>query len=274
MSIRKNLCLAPLTFSDLSPVQFLDLAVEAGFSTVSMRPNPFADSTAPSLLDDPELRRRTVERVRQTAVDVQECESFPLTPDFRLQAYYPLLDIVAELGGKKLVCPCQDPVVDRAGNNLASLCDMAASYGLEVNVEFIPAFCTRSLEDAMRLTAAADHKAGIIVDILHFIRSGSSLDALTLAAPQIRVLHLCDVLPGPAPDTSEGLAMEMRTSRCAPGLGCADLLSILSKLPMDVLFSIEIPDKKLQLTHSPLQRALLYKAAAETQLAKAGRVIY
>lgn len=273
MTNRSPLCLAPLTFSELSPIQFLDLAIEAGFSTVSMRPNPFAGSNAPSLLDDPNLRRMTVNRVSQTAVDVQECESFPLTSDFKLQKYAPLLDIVAELGGKKLVCPCQDPVTARAGDNLASLCDMAASYDLEVNVEFIPAFCTSSLEDALMLTAAADHKAGIIVDILHFFRSGSSLETLTMAAPQVRVVHLCDVFPGPCPNSPEGLALEMRTSRCAPGLGCADISSILLKLPMDVLFSIEVPDKKLQRIQSPIQRALSYKSAAEKQLAKVGRAI-
>jgi len=270
---RKPLCLAPLTFSDLSPVQFLDLASNAGFSTVSMRPIPFAGSNAPSLIDDKDLRRRTIDKLRHLNVDVQECETFPLTPDFRLQNYLPLLDIVAEIHGKKLVCPCNDPDFLRAGDNLSNLCELAAEYGLEVNVEFIPAFCARSLEDAMQLTAATGHKAGIIVDILHFVRSGSSLDTLRQAASQIRVVHLCDVISGPSPKTSEAMAWEMRTSRCALGLGCADLSSILALIPEDVLFSLEIPNQAMLNTHSHLQLALFYKSTAEKLLAKEGRAL-
>ena len=265
------LCLAPLTFAGLSPVEFLDVAVKAGFSRVSMRPMPFAGVPLPCLLDDASLLRDTLKRIEELHVDVQECEAFPIRPDFHAGQYAQLLDVVAAMGGKSLVCTCMDSDFNRAGDHLAVLCDRAAEYGLHVNVEFVPAFRAGTLRDAMVLVDAVGGRAGIIVDVLHFVRSGSDLKTLGEAAGRVRVVHLCDVPPVPAPATPEGLATEMRTARLAPGRGCADLVNLLSLLSDDVLFSVEVPDDALARIMSPEARAIFYRQEAEKVLTAAGR---
>jgi sugar phosphate isomerase/epimerase len=81
--------------------------------------------------------------------------------------------------------------------------------------------------------------------LLHFDRSGSSLEELKrLPRHWSRYAHVCDA-PGERPGTTEGLVHTARAERLLPGDGGIDVRGILSCLPCYIPYALEIPGDAL-----------------------------
>ena len=86
--------------------------------------------------------------------------------------------------------------------------------------------------------------AGILIDALHFDRSGSSLEDLKkLPREWFHFFHLCDA-EKELPKTKEGLIHTARSARMFPGEGGINLRAILDCIPI-VPYSLEIPNESL-----------------------------
>ncbi|MDB5848586.1 MAG: sugar phosphate isomerase/epimerase, partial [Rhodoferax sp.] len=105
----------------------------------------------------------------------------------------------------------------------------------------VPYSATRTLAAAAHAIALsrASH-LGVLLDLLHFMRSASGLASLRALPPEhLAYVQLCDgPLTGPAP---EKLAEEARGQRLYPGQGAFPLRDILQALPASVPFEIETP---------------------------------
>jgi sugar phosphate isomerase/epimerase len=95
---------------------------------------------------------------------------------------------------------------------------------------------------ATRIVETADRdNTGILVDTLHFARSGSRLEHLDLISPvRLPLVHVCDALAGES-FTTEQLLHTARSERLPPGEGDIDIRSILERLPADVVIGLEVP---------------------------------
>ncbi|TCO50365.1 4-hydroxyphenylpyruvate dioxygenase-like putative hemolysin [Kribbella antiqua] len=235
--------LAHLTALSLSPPELVEAAAEAGYRYVGLRMTRVTpEEPHYPLATDPALMRTTKSRLAATGVDVLDVELARIGPDGNPRDYLRFLEAGAELGARHVITQLPDGEFTRKTDRFAELCAMAAPLGLTVDLEFPSWTETPDLAEATRvLRGAAQPNAGILVDLLHFARSASSVAELReLPAEWFRFAHVCDA-PGEVPDTVAGLIHTARYERLFPGEGGIDLHGILAALPPGIPYALEIP---------------------------------
>ena len=237
------LSLAHLTALDLPPPELIRVAGRIGFRTVGLRLLAVTDTTPGyPLMDDPAALRETKAAMAETGVGVLDIEFVKITPEFDAEGLEPFLAAGAELGARYVIAAPYDPDLSRLAARLGDLSGRAVRHGLRVVLEFFPWTVVPGLADAARLVAAVGAGApGILVDTLHFDRSGSSLDELArLPAELLPFAHLCDAPVQPS-YTTEDLLHAGRAERLPPGEGGIDLPAILRRLPVGIPIAVEVP---------------------------------
>jgi sugar phosphate isomerase/epimerase len=100
--------------------------------------------------------------------------------------------------------------------------------------------------DAAAIVEAAGRpNGGVLVDTLHFDRSGSTLEQLDRVPPErLPFVHVCDVA-AERPTTTEGLLHNARAERLPPGEGGIDILGVLAHMPKGIPVALEVPMEAL-----------------------------
>jgi len=113
----------------------------------------------------------------------------------------------------------------------------------------------KSFADGARIVAAAGHEnGGILIDPIHFDRSGSQAGEIAgVPRARLRYMQLCDA-PAERPTDVEGLLYQARAERLMPGDGRLDLAGILRAMPADIPISLEIPMESLAKTVTAAER--------------------
>jgi sugar phosphate isomerase/epimerase len=172
--------LEQLTITDANPAELVSIASALGCQHVSLflRPGERPPEWYP-LVTEKTLRKELCIRMADCGVTPYTIEFFPLSPRAKVDRYRPALECAAELGARWITTLVSDPDEERRLDVFCQLCDRAADYGLGINAEFVAITELRSLSDAVRLLNSANRRnAGIMVDALHLVRSGSSLAEL------------------------------------------------------------------------------------------------
>jgi sugar phosphate isomerase/epimerase len=118
--------------------------------------------------------------------------------------------------------------IDDAAEAFAGLCTRAAEHGLLVHLEWLSWSKIPDMATALRIVELADRpNGGLTIDAWHFVRTGSSVDALG-RVPGSRILgvQLCD---GPLEAETDQLDATLHHRRL-PGEGEFDLEGIVSAL--------------------------------------------
>jgi sugar phosphate isomerase/epimerase len=196
------------------------------------------------------------ERLVRHGITVWNVEYFPLEAETDIGAYQPAIALGAELGAARLVTHVHDTNEQRACDSLGRLCDLAATEGLAVGLEFmgLSPGCN-SLAKARRLfEAVAAANLGIAVDALHMVRTGSPIEEVAALPPHIfAYAQLCDgthleLLSDYLPEAMD---------RLAPGEGVFPLREFLRALPPDIPIDVEVPSERLRKSGvPPLERVL------------------
>jgi sugar phosphate isomerase/epimerase len=251
------IALAALTTPELPPPEMISVAARTGYERVGLRLIPVAPgSWAYPLMHDPAMLRETLVRIAGTGVTVGDLEIAMLTPDTDVAAFLPLLETGARLGARHVLVAGYDPEESRLVESFAAFCDAAAPFGLTADLEFMPWTAVPDLAAAMRLVGAAGRpNAGVLIDPLHFDRSGSKLsDVPAVPREWLHYWQLCDA-PAERPATTEGLLHTARAERMFPGEGGLDLVSLIQTMPADLPISLEIPTMELARTAGAEERA-------------------
>lgn len=263
--------LAALTVLELSPPEMVEVAARAGYSQVGLRLLPATPEERHfPLLTDAALRRQTLERLRDTGIQVSDVEILRLRPETRPADFLPVLECAAEFGARHLLVAGNDDDEARLTANFAELCDLAAPFALNPHLEFMPWTGVPTLTQAARIVEASGRdNACVLVDAFHFDRSGGSHADLAKIAPQrMGYIQLCDV-PGPRPAEMAEIIRQARSERRFPGDGDADLPRLLAALPQDIPLSLEVPTERLREQGvSALERARLALDKARAVLAQ------
>lgn len=151
---------------------------------------------------------------------------------------------------------------DRIARDLARIC--TSLQPLDIAVEFMPYGQIPTLSAARDLldTVGAPN-AKIIVDVLHFFRSGGKLVDLTAdSLRDVACVQLSDVCPRPGID----LSREARHLRTYPGHGTLDIVGFLSKIG-DELGSL--PPLSVELVSDALETVNLNVVAEQTMFSTA-----
>lgn len=258
----RPLGVAHLTAIGLEPPAFVEAAARAGFDRVGLRLLRVTE-TSPGypLMHQPGALRATRRALAATGLTVNDIEFVRLTPGTDPAGLRGLLDTGAELGARHVIAAPYDPDLARLADRLGALGALASERGLRVVLEFFPWTVVPDLPSAVRVVDAAGGSAGILVDSLHFDRSGADHDLLASIPPaRLPFAHLCDARRQPS-YTTDALLHTARAERLPPGEGDLDLPRFIGALPRGIDMSLEVPmTEMLQRRGGPAVLRRLYEA--------------
>lgn len=248
---RRRLSLAHLSAITLPPPTLIEVAALAGFDAVGLRLlRVTPDSPGYPLMLDPVALRATQAALQATGIAVSDIEFVKITPDLDPAALLPLIATGAQLGARHLICAPYDAELSRLADRLEEISGHCAAHGLGAVLEFFPWTPVPDLQTCWQVVR--DTSAGVLVDALHFDRSGSDLDLLRqIPAARLPFAHLCDAICAPSYDT-EALLHTARVDRLPPGDGQIDLTAFLCALPADTPLGLEVP-----MARSPADLAMM-----------------
>jgi sugar phosphate isomerase/epimerase len=234
--------LSHLSALDLTPPQLVSVAAEAGYWAVGLRLNPAAPGTVSyPLRPGTAAMAETLQRMDDTGVAVYDVEFIPLTPTIDIPGHAAMFEAASALGAQRVNVSGDDPDVSRLTSSFAGICELAASFGLDVDLEFMRWRHVGTLAQAAEIVRGSGaHNGAILLDVLHLFRSGGQpSDVRGLEPGLIRSVQLCDA-PAASPPP-EGIVEEARKYRIAPGAGELPLADLLASLPGEVAFGVEVP---------------------------------
>ena len=260
------LSLAHLTVLDADPLTLIDAAAAGRFDAVGLRivpPMP-ADRIVP-VIGNERLIGEIEQRLDSNGIRILDIEAVWLMPHTDVAALRPALELGARLGAKYLLVVGNDPDWARQRDNFTSLCELAQEVGLGIALELMSYVELRTLSQARQLLDQVRRpNAGLLIDVLHFYRSGAHPRDLAGIDPGLfPYIHLCDASAA-APDAA-GLRAEGRGERFYPGEGELPLGEFLRAFPDDIPLAIEAPCAQYA-GLSPLERGRICGAAARALL--------
>jgi sugar phosphate isomerase/epimerase len=236
--VKRRVSLAALTVLELSPLEQVSVAADAGYDCVGLRLIPATPEEKSRPLNAPELALR----LDATGVRVLDVEIFRLTPRVVIAEFEPFVAAAAELKATELLVAGSDADETRLAESFGRFCDLAARYGLNADLEPMPWTGVPNVAAAKRILEAAGRaNAGLLIDAIHFFRAGDSIsDLAALPGSWFRYVQLCDA-PAPCPTDMGEVIRQARADRLLPGEGALDLRGLLRALPQDIPVSLEIP---------------------------------
>jgi sugar phosphate isomerase/epimerase len=244
---RREFSLAYLSVAGASPAEMIEVAAATGYDHVGLRLTKVtADEELSPLLSDAALARRVREGARQAGVGILDVELARVGPNDTAADYSPLMECGGELGARFALAQIPDYDRQRAIDSFAMLCELAAPYDIAVGLEFLPWGPTDDLAAAVEIVmGAAQRNGGIVVDTLHFCRSASTVDQISVLPPSLfPYVQLCDA-PRYMPYTDDGLIHTAREARYFPGEAGLELRPLVQALPR-VPYALEIPNERMR----------------------------
>lgn len=259
----RPLSLAALTVLELTPPEMVDCAHQAGYSHVGLRLLPATDTEVRyNLIGATPMVREVQARLRDTGIRVLDIEILRLKPDTDVRSYQAVLETGAELGARYVLVAGNDPDEARLTASFGALCDLAQPLGLKPYLEPMPWTDAKNVTQAGRIVMAAGREnGGIIIDPIHFDRSGSRIAEIAALPPALfGYMQFCDA-SAERPTDVPGLLFQARCERQFPGEGGLNLKHLLAALPPDIPLSLEVPTEQLAKTVGPLERAKRARSA-------------
>ncbi len=237
------LSLAHVTVLQLPPAQLVRLAANLGVSHIGLRLIPATpEEPDHGMLGKGPALRETLAALEVSGVRVLDVEVARLRPETDARAFEPVLEVAARLGAGHVIVTGHDPEPARLAAGFAAFCALARPYGLTANLEFMRFTEVADLTAALDILSWADQpNSGVLVDSLHFDRSGADFSLLqALPRHWLHYAQLCDAT-AEREDDDAALIHTARQGRLAPGSGGIDLLRYLAALPSGLPLSLEVP---------------------------------
>lgn len=233
-----------LSVFGMNPVEQVELAAELGCSYIStgLTQLPFnPHGYAPwSLLDDLELRRRLIEKMRDRGVSISLGEGFTIRPGAEMADRAKEMDIMAELGAACAGASTMEPDANRTADQCAVLAELAAQRGMIASIELVPASAAGTLATTVSIVRQVNRpNFRMLLDSMHVFRSGGTVEELKALDPAlIGYAQLCDV---PLRPTEPDYMREAMFERLIPGSGELPLAGFIAALPPNVPIGLEVP---------------------------------
>ena len=266
----RTLSLAAGTILDVDPAAAVDVAADAGFTSVGVW---FDAATWSDAVAD-EVRRRSVAR----GVSILDIEPVMLMPagSGAVDHGDAIVDAAVRVGARNVLVASRDTDDERVAQRLRELAERldrsAASGAADVRIvlEFLPILGVRTLPQALAIISAADHsRIGLLVDSLHLSRAGhlpADLDGV--ARRLMPYLQVCDAPVVPHDASIPALLHEALHARLLPGDGGLPIAALLAAVP-DVPISLELRSQQLRDDYpDAVERARVVRLAMQRVLAR------
>lgn len=227
------------------PPKFIYTAAKAGYDAVSLRTIPLGlpGESPYNLAQNPQLMRETRQALSETGIRYTDTEIARVADNIDVKSHEPALAAAAEMGVTHVLTNIWIQDKERYTEQFVRLCELAAQYGQDVNVEFVTWASVSDLRQTKELLLASGRKnVGIVVDTLHFYRSRVTLSELKNCPKEwFHYAHLCDCGPE-IPTEVEALIHTGRAERLYPGEGAVPIKDIISHIPnQDIVYGLEVP---------------------------------
>lgn len=231
----------------LSPVELVHIAADLDCQFIGTVPAPidYNPEGFPkwNLMEDAGLRRELKTALSDRGVELLLGDGNAFLPgtDAR-ETIAPQLDLYKELGIRKVNSISFEPDLQRTYDQFALFVEMAVERGLEPSIEACPISVVGDLSTAIGAVRHAGAPAKILLDVMHFFRSGTSLQDLADASDMIGHIQLCDA---PKEPLISDYLEEAMFERRLPGDGDAPVADILATLSNVPTIGLEIPLRSL-----------------------------
>jgi sugar phosphate isomerase/epimerase len=263
---RRLVSLAAGTILDVGPADVVRVAADAGWPAVGIWFDPATWTT--KVATDVAAALASAGTVALDIEPIILVPDGPVVPDDAVR----LVDAGLQIGARNVLVASRDPDHARVADAVRRLCEQVEGSTMRIVLEFLPVLAVRTLADALTIVRQVDHPtAGVLVDALHLVRSGGSVDevaAITATDPDLLpYAQLCDVAAQEPPDMRE-LLDEALHGRLLPGDGVAPLVQLLDALPAGSPISLELRSRQLMTDYpDPVERARAVLAATKRVLA-------
>lgn len=236
-----------------APAERFEAAARAGFAGVAISWEELKATSS-------DINLNTIRRhLADTGLSAPQLEYLSLPGTGGQNAFHAdardAAETAAELGCEAILVLALDigAQFGQLTDSFGLLAELCAKNGLKCAIEFVPALtAVPDLATARQLVrATASPAAGLLVDSLHFYRSGAPWGELdTLAPGEVLVIQVNDGWPGPA---GADYADEALGRRLLPGDGAFDLSRFVNRLAAvapDIPLTAEVINLELQREHS------------------------
>ncbi|SKB79506.1 sugar phosphate isomerase/epimerase family protein [Sphingopyxis flava] len=231
----------------LSPVELVHIAADLDCQFIGTVPAPidYNPENYPkwNLMEDAGLRRDLKAALKDRGVELLLGDGNAFLPgtDAR-ETIAPQLDLYKELGIRKVNSISFEPDLQRTYDQFGIFVEMAVERGLEPSIEACPISVVGDLATAIGAVRHAGAPAKILLDVMHFFRSGTPLQDLADASDMIGHIQLCDA---PRQPVIADYLEEAMFERRLPGDGDAPVAEILATLANVPTIGLEIPLRSL-----------------------------
>ncbi|PLK26208.1 sugar phosphate isomerase/epimerase [Novosphingobium sp. TH158] len=227
------------------PVEMVHLCADLGVQAVSLALTPTVkvsdDAPGWSMREDSGLRRSVAAALAEREVRLLVCEGFLIHPQMDIANAAHDLDLVAELGAGAVNCVSIEHDEARGHAQFALLASLAHERGMRAFIEYMPFVAVDTLAKAIACVRQAGPGAAIVLDAMHFFRTGTAIADLAALDPAlIGHAQLCDALAGLPPEQYMDAA---KHDRLSPGEGDLPLGEFLAALPDGLPVGLEIPQR-------------------------------
>lgn len=232
---------------DVPPLEFVRLSGEIGYAAVGLRLHPAFQGAPFYTLRSGSAEMRSVKvALQQAGIAVYDIEFVVIDEAFSASELLPVLESAGELGARRLSVCGDDPDRSRFAANLTVLAELAAEFGMAVDLEIMPWRRIGTLAAAAEAVEATRRtNIGVLIDALHLSRSGAvPADLRSVSKELVRSVQLCDAV-AERPADNAALVAEARGGRLLPGQGALPLQNLLRVVPSDATLSVEVPNNGL-----------------------------
>lgn len=237
---RHLLSLAAGVMPEFSPEQTIAAAVASDWPAAGVWYDP-ATWTG-------ETTREVRDRAADAGLVLLDIEVVWLKPGPDDPAHFAAIDAGAEIGARNVLVVSSEPEPARTAEKLARLVEHGKAAGLRVCLEFAAFTEVKSLAAAVEIVTAAGQNAGLLIDPLHFARTGSvPADLAGIDPHRFPYAQFCDApARGPSPGDVPAIIHEALDLRLMPGEGGLPLIDLLASLPSQIPLSIELRSAALR----------------------------
>jgi sugar phosphate isomerase/epimerase len=171
------------------------------------------------------------------------CEGFGVRPAADVSTYQTDLELINELGARRINVASIDRDLGRTLDQFAKLAEMADVFGIETTIEVGPGPVPNLATALNAVRHVGKPNFRLLIDTMHLIRSGSgAADIAALDPNVIGYVQLCDV---PLVSKHATYMDEALHERMVPGTGELPLVEILAALPKHLVIGLEVPQRSL-----------------------------
>jgi len=240
-----DLILAAGTINTYDLAERISIAAQAGYVGLGLRPedysiardNGHSDQDLRGMLADNGVKVIELQSVHGWAGDAEERAQGRLIEEGCYRLHDAIGGQYMMVSNTKLATNMADAIA-----TFASICDRAASHGLEVAIEYLPWGPVPDAKTAWELVSAAGRdNAGVLVDSWHHFRGANDAEQIR-AIPSARIIAV-QIDDAYKEVRGASLYDDTRNERLNPGDGDFDLVGfvrLLDDLGVNVPYSVEV----------------------------------